>query len=270
MGKTLDLRVYERMYSVTLARAGEPLLELPLTGLAEPEGAARLVRVYAPEIKASTYDVAATYFASWAGRLFAACLYAMWHDGVKLDAGLGHITLQMEKGPQGIALAFRFASMHAEAVPEARFGQEEFLLHAMEELIAGTIRPLADAIAAAGGVSPGIMWALMATGLHHIQRAWKAQASDADAPQQERMELVTSLLRERVRPEVFGQTRNPFQIKLRMVDSRDGAGEKIPVRAACCLAYKTDTDHGYCFSCPKLSEEERQAKRWAAAAARGG
>lgn len=33
------------------------------------------------------------------------------------------------------------------------------------------------------------------------------------------------------------------------------------IKASCCLAYLTDTGHGYCYSCPRMGEEERMEQR---------
>lgn len=58
----------------------------------------------------------------------------------------------------------------------------------------------------------------------------------------------------------FGLPRNPFNLKEVWLDDPYCPGQKTRMKPTCCLAYRTDTGHGYCYGCPKLTKTERAAK----------
>lgn len=262
MSPAIDMEFYEQYYYVTDRALPDLLFERGLEELARPEGAAAFIAAYAPEIKAKSPDVAATYFASWAGRLCAAYQYGLWHDGVKLDLAADNMVLQMHPTPKGTALSFRVKALRAKGMPDgAGTAWEEEAYGALSEFYFGHIRPLLEGVAAAGGVPAGTLWGLLATGMYYILDLWKGMVKEED--KQVRLEQLTGLLVNRLEPRVFGRARNPFRLKFRQVESLSQPGETVRLKAACCLAYKTDTDHGYCYTCPKITTEERDRIRQA-------
>lgn len=258
--QSIELSTYEAMFGVTDRRADKPLFMLELACLASTVGAEEFVEVYGPRIKAKSPDVCATYFASWLGRLGAAVAYAMWHDRLDLRLTPEGVFLQMEEASYGAAMSFRLVCPDPVALPAE--ADEEQMLQGLASFYSQSLRPVVDAVAAAGGVSPGAIWALMGSGLHYILDKWRSE--ETDPVLQTRLETVADILINRLPPEVFGRPGNPFQIKFRLTRSLKGDG-RVRLKASCCLAYKTDTGHGYCFACPKISEEEREMRRAAAA-----
>lgn len=261
--QSIDLSYYEAMFAVTEKRAAKPLLNLELACLASTVGAEEFVEVYAPQIKAESPDVSATYFASWIGRLCAAVCYGMWHDRLDLNLTPEGVFLQMEESPKGASLSFRLVCLEPIALPSEGNAEEKQMLQSLSSFFDQTIRAVVDAIAAAGSISPGAVWALMGSGLHYMLDRWRAEVTEEEL--KARLEKVADILIYRIAPEAFGRAGNPFQIKFRMTKALKGDGQ-IRLKASCCLAYKTQTGHGYCFACPRISEEEREARRIAAAA----
>jgi hypothetical protein len=264
MTASIDRALFEQMFYVTHSGAPEPLFEVDLDRLAQGDGALQFVQAYAPEIKASTYDVAATYFASWAGRLCAAHYYALWHDGLDMRLTLRDVSLQLVRQQWGVGITFKLKEYEAVPVPLIGESVEQTMHSAIERFFGEVVRPIVDAVSEAGGVSSGSVWALMTGAYSYLLSQWRGQELDDTA--RERLGLLNTLLVEKVRPEVFGRPKNPFQAKPRMVENIQGTGQLVPLKGSCCLAYKTDTGHGYCFTCPKINEEERQGKREAFAA----
>ncbi|WP_438447906.1 (2Fe-2S)-binding protein [Gorillibacterium sp. sgz5001074] len=255
----IDLTFYEQNYYVTTSSAPELLYECGLEDLTRPEGAAGFVRAYAPEIKALSPDVASTYFASWLGRLGAAYLYGLWHDGVELDLRLERLSLQMCRTPRGAALSFRLNPGELQARPVVDAEWPDAVHEALSAYYSTQIRPVVEAVAAAGGVPAGSVWGLMATGLYYILDQWRGMVPDGE--RRNRLEELADLVVNRLEPQVFGRSRNPFQIKFRLVESLQNPEVQVRLKGSCCLAYKTDTGHGYCYTCPKISEDEREQMR---------
>jgi ferric iron reductase protein FhuF len=261
--QSIELPYYEAMFSVTESRVTKPLIDLELACLASTVGAEEFVEVYAPQIKAESPDVCATYFASWIGRLCAAVSYAMWHDRLDLNLMPEAVFLQMEETPRGAAISFRLACLEPVALPSEPEVENELMLQGLASFINQTIRPVVEAVSGVGGVSPGAVWALMGAGLHYMLDKWRSEETDPEL--KARLETMADILIHRLPAEVFGRQSNPFNIKFRMTKNLKGDGQ-IRLKASCCLAYKTKTGYGYCFSCPRISEEEREARRVAAAA----
>lgn len=257
---SIELSTYETMFGVTDRRADKPLFMLELACLASTVGAEEFVQAYAPRIKADSPDVCATYFASWLGKLGAAVAYAMWHDRLDLRLRPESVFLQMEESAYGASISFRLACPEPVALPAA--DDEKHMQRGLAAFYSRCIRPVVEAVAAAGDVSPGAVWALMGSGLHYILDKWRSE--ETDPVLKDRLETVADILIHRLAPEVFGRPANPFRIQFRLTRSLKGNGQ-VRLKAACCLAYKTNTGHGYCFTCPKISEEEREKRRAVAA-----
>ncbi|WP_181593092.1 IucA/IucC family C-terminal-domain containing protein [Paenibacillus sp. YN15] len=262
--QSIKLPDYEAMFSVTESRVAKPLLDFELACLASAAGAEEFVEVYGPLIKAQSPDVCATYFASWIGRLCAAVAYAMWHDRLDLQLMPEGVFIQMEESPRGAAISFRLACLEPVPLPVEPDAEKERILEGLASFFGQTIRPVVEAVSAAGGVSPGAVWALMGSGLHYMLDKWRSEETDMEM--KARLEAVADILLQRLPPEAFGRPGNPFQLKFRLTQNLKKDGQ-VRLKPSCCLAYKTNTGHGYCFTCPKLSEEEREARRGAAALA---
>lgn len=259
MSVAVDMELYEKVFFVTQRDIPDPVFEIGLAELAAPAGAAAFVDAYAPEIKAVSRDVAATYFASWAGRLCAAYQYALWHDRTVPGLTLSDLQLRMHRQERGTALSFRVLEPRFEELP-GDAEEEAAVYTALTHFYGAEIRPLLEAVAEAGGVPAGSLWGLHATGMYYIFDAWEQQ-TQGDAEARARLKLVQETVVHKLPPDVFGRPGNPFGIKFRMVESREDPNKQVRVKGSCCLAYKTETGHGYCYTCPKINEEERGKMR---------
>ncbi|MCL6458635.1 MAG: (2Fe-2S)-binding protein, partial [Gorillibacterium sp.] len=67
-------------------------------------------------------------------------------------------------------------------------------------------------------------------------------------------------LQQEIDPGVFGRRNNPFQIKMRMIESLHSPQQQVPMKSKCCLFMKT-AGGTYCYSCPRLTEQERKEQR---------
>ncbi len=252
----IDFHTYEKLFMVTPQPLPHSLFAIRLREMVEGDGASRFVTAYGPRIKALGTDVAATYFASWYGRVCSAFQYALWHDAVILDLTLDNLTLQMTEEDTYTVLAFCMKNAHARALPQCE--RRDVLIKSME-FFYGQARQLLEAIAAAGRISPGQLWGQLATRLHYLQDYWSKEAKTEQ--QQELLHTTFDMLCKQLRPEVFGRSKNPFDVKFRMVEDPYEPGAMMRVKATCCLAYRTDTGHGYCYTCPRLSKADRELMR---------
>ncbi|WP_148449973.1 IucA/IucC family C-terminal-domain containing protein [Gorillibacterium timonense] len=127
---------------------------------------------------------------------------------------------------------------------------------AMDSFYGEIIRPVLEAVAAAAGVPARTLWATLATNLKYAQD----RLDEQELPSLLRNNFARDfayLMKEMPGTVTGTGERNPFDVRFRYADSPYEPGKKVLIRATCCLAYKTDTEYGYCYNCPKLSQAER-------------
>ncbi|MCS7463955.1 (2Fe-2S)-binding protein [Paenibacillus doosanensis] len=253
-----DAAYYAGQFGVTLEDRTDTVFGASLSSLAGAEGAESFIRAYAPLIKALEPDVAGTYFASWFGAVCAAFQYSLWHDNAKPDLSLDNVELQLYVKEQRAGMEFRVRQWESESLPDAAAHRSSQAVEAMEAFYGRQIRPLLESIAGVVGLNAGQLWGVIGTRLHYVKDRWLEEAETEE--QRERLNHDLDQLLRGLDPAVFGRPKNPFDIRFRMMENPRKPGEQMRIKAVCCLAYKTDTGHGYCFTCPRLSERERQEK----------
>lgn len=251
----IDLKPYQD-YLPGSQENSELLYESDLHRMTELPAAKEFLYLYAPQIKAETPDVAAAYAASYFGRVCALFHYALWHDGLHLDLSLHNLRLQLNRQSERASLAFPMITAQGLKVPDE--DREHVSRRSIEEFYGDLVRPLLEGWAAAAGLKAGMMWGFVATTLYYYRKAWLEE--EKTAQQSERLDMDLDILYNKIDPQVFGRSKNPINIKFRMIDDPRTPGATIPMKASCCLAYKT-ADHGYCYTCPRMKESEREARR---------
>ncbi|MNN16956.1 hypothetical protein D3C81_1301180 [compost metagenome] len=122
-----------------------------------------------------------------------------------------------------------------------------------------TIAPVFACISNITGLPLGQVWAQIPLGIEYYVKHINSILEE-ETHQEELMEQYHFLIRE-LDPSWFGLHRNPFNINWKWIDDPRREGGKVPMKPTCCLAYRTDTGHGYCYSCPKMTKEQREDKR---------
>ncbi|MFE5323729.1 hypothetical protein ACFQ88_34130 [Paenibacillus sp. NPDC056579] len=251
-----DAAYYDKQFYVTLEDKPDTMYGATLSSLLHQEGAASFIGTYAPLIKALETDVAGTYFASWFGAVCAAFQYSLWHDNAVASLSLDRVEVQLFKIEHRTGVAFRVNSWVAEPLPAEN--REAAVLAAMEAFYGQQVKPLLESVAEAAGINVGQLWGVMGTRMHYAMDRWLQEAQTDEERERVRQDFDTLFYS--LEPEVFGRKKNPFDIRFRMMENPRIPGEQMRIKAVCCLAYKTDTGHGYCFTCPRLTESEREEK----------
>lgn len=252
----MDTAYYENQYFVVLEDQPSTLFGASLSCLAGRQGAEAFIHAYAPLLKALEPDVAATYFASWFGAVCTAFQYSLWHDSFVPDFSLDNIEVQIYDNGRRIALAFRIKEWRGEAL--SWLNRSDRVKDAMILFYGRQVRPLLESIAAVIPMNVGLLWSTLITRMHYAKDRWMKEAqSEAEL---NFLKQDMDILFYKLEPSIFGRPRNPFPMKFRMMENPRVPGEQMRIKPVCCLAYKTDTDHGYCYTCPRLSEAEREEK----------
>ncbi|MFD0616001.1 (2Fe-2S)-binding protein [Paenibacillus sp. GCM10027629] len=240
-------------YMITHQDTSPAIADFEMRQLTEREGALAFLNAYAPELKALSLDVAATYFTAQFARMFAAFHYAIWRYGIHLDLSMNLMSVHIVAHPDGyITLKFNLKSIQGTTVPLAN--RSLLVTSLMTSFYSEQVRPILQPLASAAGISVGALWGIIPTYFEYYYEQWLEEPID----EVQRIHLAEDMdvLHHQLPPTVFGRVKNPFQVKFRYMDSPYEPGEKMRLKSACCLAYKTEGGT-YCLSCPRLSEADR-------------
>lgn len=225
---------------------------------------------YQSEIKGLDIQVAATYFAASWRVLCTALHYMASLTLTRLNFQLDNLTLQIVPVHQFPMVFFVLRDDSESAWPavadkaveagesgeagEADGWQEQQLGSFYKE----TLQPVMESVAGVSKLPVTQLWGQLPLGIAYYIKQLANRLDTAE--QRERLWADHESVKE-MSAEWFGVKRNPFTIKEILVDNPYSPGEKTPLKPTCCLAYRTKTDIGYCYACPKLTKQQREEKR---------
>ncbi|QYR22220.1 (2Fe-2S)-binding protein [Paenibacillus sp. sptzw28] len=252
MSATLTPEQLENEYHILFQRPESVQFECSFENLVQPAAASRFLQLYAKALKAKDLTPAATYFASWLQGLCSAAQSMMSLSGSSMNWSLSNWSLLMYRRGDYTVLAF--LPTFPNIIQAAEENRDLWRSNLLGLLFGGTVRPLIEIMTLETGLNSGHLWALLATGMYnHKCRIQSFQQPDSLLFNQ--VQSDWDYIQE-MEGSVFGRQSNPLAVKFRMVYDPRNPGEKLPVKASCCLAYLTE-GHGYCYTCPKLTADQR-------------
>jgi uncharacterized membrane protein YjfL (UPF0719 family) len=268
----LDYDLLESQYAVTLHHKPNSWFSSSMRELLEQDTMNTMVTRYAEAIRAYGPDVAGTYFCSMFSRVCAAFQYSLTHHNEVPDMSLDNMLVHMYNngGFPGMIIQLICASENVCPSPELR---NEWRNDVLREFFQGMVRPLIESLASAVKLTPTYLWGIIAQSVPYYKEMWLKGAGSGVGKEVEaereadnielhnRIEDDFLFLRDGLEPTIFGIKKNPFNIKYTYVEHPKDPTLLVPLRPVCCLAFRTHTSHGYCYVCPRISEEERAAKR---------
>jgi hypothetical protein len=230
----------------------EPVVSVSLARLTDPEEAARFVSAYVPLLKAEAPEVAATYFCNWFSGVCVAIHDVMWRHDAVFSFELEDIQVQAYRREARSGLSFwisRYQLLGRDGQDRASWREQ-----ALRTFYGDKVRLLIESFAAAAGIDVGHLWGQLPNRLSYAKDRWH---NEATAEQKQLIEEDFCYMKDGIDGELFGRKRNPYDIKFRFVESLQVPGEQVRIKPACCMAYRTETDHGYCYTCPRIDSAER-------------
>ena len=252
----VEAQMLEQQLGIVMKQRTDALFTIPAASLLDREQLTAFLEFYRKQIKGRDLQVAATYFASSWRVICAVLHYALAAAPGKFRFSLDQLTVQIVMVNQFPWVYYVMNAESGEAWPLRKHrGVEELELTAFYSEV---LRPVFERLAAVSGLPVTQLWGQLPLGVQYYVHALASQVESAE----QRSRLLDKYeLGKQLPGESFGLKRNPYLIKEIKLDDPYRPGEKTTMKPTCCLAYRTEGDHGYCYGCPKLSKTEREAKR---------
>lgn len=252
----IDYELLNQTLYVVTEKAADALITIPVSHLAALEGMQAFLDEYRLMIKGRDLQVAATYFASSWRTMLTAQMYFVTACGGSPDVSLQNLTLEIVMMNGYPCIFFVLGDLEAKAWPDAR--DAAWLQETVGYWLGNTVRPVLEMAAKVSGLPVQQLWGQMPLGVEFYLDYLGKRAGDAAL--QEQLMKQKEFLAKQLETSWFGLSRNPFDLKPVWLDDPYHPGQKTRMKPTCCLAYRTDTGHGYCYGCPKLTKAERAEK----------
>ncbi|WP_059041626.1 (2Fe-2S)-binding protein [Paenibacillus rubinfantis] len=252
---SIDYQLLEQQLGIVIQKRTDALFTMPAVKLLDREQLVSFLELYQEQIKGLDLQVSATYFATSWRVVCAALQYMVSVTPGRLHFSLENLTIQlvMVNGFPWVYFVLDDKSAHPWPAGERSSVRGNELGRFYGEVL----RPLMESIAAVSGLPIAQLWGQLPLGVQFYVNAIAGRL-ESEALRSRLMEDYEQV--KQMPGEAFGLKRNPYQIKEVLLDDPYRPGEKSPMKPTCCLAYRTDSGHGYCYGCPKLSKSEREAK----------
>ncbi|MBB6633700.1 (2Fe-2S)-binding protein [Cohnella thailandensis] len=238
--------------------AREDAWYLPASKLLEPGVMGRLLDEFSPRIRSADRTTAATYFAGYFGGVALALQLALSLRDVVPDLSLGNLEAAILGDADKAYVRFRVVRWQEQGNDGTK-ARKDWCAEALSSFYRNEAMPLIASLSSSSGLHPRELWGQMPTRFRNA--VVLLQEEMAGSENLLRLNSDYSVLREGLEPvRCFGLPRNPFQSAIRLVEPLKGTGKPAAIKAACCLYYKTDGG-SFCYTCPRLKEEERAARR---------
>ncbi|MCD1257684.1 (2Fe-2S)-binding protein [Paenibacillus athensensis] len=211
-----------------------------------------------PFIHTNNPVVAATHFMSWFGSVCAAFQAGISLTDAALDVRLANLSFQLYFEGNQRKTSFVLHVQDPFSTLKSDENRSAWRTSILNEFYSQEVKPLILSLVTVSGATANQLWAQFTTRLHNEKDILLEQNS---AARKDTILADFDALLNELDLESLGLVRNPFNVSFRFIPHLTEEEQQIRQRATCCLAYETDTGKGFCYSCPKMSEQEREARR---------
>ncbi|TYP71142.1 hypothetical protein BCM02_11092 [Paenibacillus methanolicus] len=253
----MDFSLVRTYFHLSPEGFDHPLLELAAASLTDADAVIASIRAGSALVQATGNELVASFMGTSLCNLCATLLiFGAQYDRL-LDLSLTNLTFQAEQHDDHAHLGYRIGEVRWTDIPAE--GRAEFLLERWTAYLREEIVPAVEAIATHAGMKSALIWNQYAYQLAYVR--------DFILEHEPREEVKArflsdyALLTEGVPAEVFGRKTNPFLHRNpRYVDNPWQPGKPLMMNSSCCL-YHCRVDGEKCYTCPKMTPAERDARR---------
>lgn len=255
---TVDFKQLEEKFFLTLYEPRNTVLTMPAFDLIQVENMMHLIDTYSPLIKAGERSTAAAFFCTWFAGLCGAMQSMLFRgEGVILDLSLRNISVQLYADAKYPLFSFKINEVRFIKIPN--IDREAWCKKVLYSFYREQVRPLIEILSQLAQISVLPLWGQIINTLYAQMEEEMVEASDEKSKKS--IIYHYSILTRGIDASAFGLRKNPFDIKLKFIEHPNNPDQRILIKTACCLAYRLDTEFGYCYSCPRLKEKDRASLR---------
>lgn len=253
---TVYFEQLEEKYFLTLHEPNDTVLTMPASDLILAENMIRLIDTYGPLIKAAERSTTAAFFCSWYAGVCGAMQSMLFDgDGVILDLSLRNISVQLYAGAQYPLFSFKINEVRY--IKNPNMDRDAWCKEVLYSFYKDHVKPLIEILSQLAQISVISLWGQIINTLYDQMENELVGALDEE--NKNRILDHYKILTHGVDASAFGLRKNPFDVKLRFIEDPDKPDQKMLVKTSCCLAYRLDTEFGYCYTCPRLKDKDRAA-----------
>ncbi|WP_161601618.1 (2Fe-2S)-binding protein [Paenibacillus luteus] len=235
-------------FRIALDHAGDERYPFTASDLLDPSARSTIFDLQAAQLGHPDLQVVGTLFAKRYSVLFTGLIASMDLFDYPLSSSLGDIRLRII---ERAAMEYQVIPASAELLPYSDAQERKVKRTEYSDQLRRSTEALFRSVSAHTGVPPKVMWSLIT---HQLQQYYaRLQNARHLEVSEERISLALAdqgiLMAE--------GSDNPLAVHLRSLSHPLNSDMKIYVRRYCCMAFRIK-QHGYCSTCPKLSELERR------------
>ncbi|MUT67020.1 hypothetical protein GOM71_13895 [Paenibacillus sp. NEAU-GSW1] len=245
-------------YNLVTERPENAVHSASADSLLEPEAMRIFIGHYETAAKAVDLEGAAGFFAYTVVNFMLAQQQLISAHNSALQLRPAQLTFHLVPTEKSVAVKFGLHGSVLEDAPADEDTRSAWLMNVYNRFYGELIRPLFESLATATGISIVHLWQHLATKFNYVP----LRADGLDGALKQRMIDDYEQLKYKVDPAIFGRSKNPIDAKLRYVESMADSDKQVLMKNGCCYYYKMEASEGsYCFTCPRISDKEREQRR---------
>jgi len=255
----VNFQQLEEQFFVTLDEPDKVLLAIPATELQHEVKLAHLLDTYGSLIHTTERAVAAALFLSWYAGICAAMQKTLYQgDEMMLDLSLSNVIVQLALKDDYPVFSFRIREQRFIPVPPME-QDKGWRKHMLRSFYSSEVTPIIQVLSQQLPMNASSLWGQIMNVLQEQLDGELGEVRDEDS----RMSIASQfrVLTHDVDASAFGLRKNPFNRQQRFVAHPNHPDQRIPLKMSCCLAYRLEADFGYCYTCPRLKEQDRACMR---------
>ncbi|MBP1990020.1 IucA/IucC family C-terminal-domain containing protein [Paenibacillus eucommiae] len=248
----------EKMFYIHLQEPEKAVFSMNAADMLNEDNMQSLVSYYGSHMKAIEDTAPAAYLASWFGGLALALQYTASLHNMALDFSLRNISVHIIPDDGYVRIAFQLHERIEEKAPELEADRPAWRERVFSSLYGDTLRPLFEQLSETTKLNAGQLWGQLPTKFNYYMDGFEEATSELLV--KERLADDYRFLKLELNPAVFGRSKNPFDVKIRFVEHILEPDKQVRMKNACCRYIYTEGGT-YCYTCPRMKEEERAEKR---------
>ncbi|WP_341281510.1 (2Fe-2S)-binding protein [Paenibacillus sp. FSL H8-0537] len=250
-------RLLKERFNLIVDEPAEVVYTSAAAALLEQPVMEELLGIYQPLVNGMEQIVAEVYAASWFRRPMLALVYLLAKYRMAPNLSLDNLTLYVCKADGYYHVYFRLNNAELLQSPATEKEAGEWARARLEVFFHETIAPFFHSIERAGTAKASLLWGQLPTSLAYEYGVMMA-SSESEGVKESVDTLYKTM--KTLDPAIFYRKRNPLDVKFQYTEAIDDPAKQMRIKYACCHYYKVEGGR-YCYTCPRISNTERDQRR---------